>query len=228
MDGTGLLFEEFLSFYDGDCQVIILPTDIPQDYASLAIYVASTLPTEDCIILAESFSGGIVPHLLGSQNQQIKGVIFIASFLSCPNRALLEIAKRLPIKKFARLPYSDLMQRFLFFDKNTSPDQISLFNKVLESIPDTALRARFNTMIEMRAPSQSMTMPAAYIQASGDRLVSNDKWVEISKLFEDINLYQVKGPHFVLQSLPEESAGKVYEAVCFLIQHQTRKQPVQK
>ncbi len=213
MDGTGLLFEEFLSFYDGDSQVIALPVDGSQDYASLANYITRTLPVEDCIILAESFSGGIVPHLLNGSNQQIKGIIFVASFLTCPNKALLEIAKRLPIKKLARLPFSTSLLRLLFLGRCSTTNQISMFKKVLQSVPDKVLRARIQSMIEMQAPRKSMTIPAIYIQATEDRLVSTDRWGEFADLFEYIRLCQVKGPHFVLQSLPEESAERVFEAV---------------
>ena len=141
MDGTGLLFEEFLSFYDGDSQLIALPTDISQDYASLTSYVSSVPPEKDC-------------------------VIFFASFLSCPNKALLVIAKKLPLKKLYNLPFSTFIHRLLFIGSRTSPKQISLFNKVLESVPDTVLRARINSMIEMQGPRQLMTIPAVYIQAT--------------------------------------------------------------
>lgn len=228
MDGSGRLFDNFLSFYGDDNQIIVLPTDIPQDYPSLANYVTTLLPAEDCIILAESFSGGIVPHLINGSNQQIKGIIFVASFLSCPNRTLIEIAKRLPIKIMSKLPFSDLIQRYLFFDNKTSPEQLSLFNNILESIPSTILRARFNTMIGMQAPSQPTTIPAVYIQATRDKLVSADKWLEISNLFDGIKRVQIMGPHFVLQSLPEESARRVFEAVFFLTPRQALKQPKQK
>ena len=46
-------------------------------------------------------------------------------------------------------------------------------------------------------------------------MVSANKWAEFSNLFENIELDQIKGPHFVLQSSPEDSARKASEAVGF-------------
>ena len=98
MDGTGELFEEFLSNFDGDYIVIPLPQSGSQDHVFLANIIKEQLPTEDFVLLAESFAGGIIPELLRQNNPHLKGVIFIASFLSSPNQLLLSIAKFLPIK----------------------------------------------------------------------------------------------------------------------------------
>ena len=91
MDGTGELFEGFLSNFDGDYIVISLPQSGPQDYASLANIIKEQLPTDDYILLAESFAGGIVPELLKLKLPKMKGVIFVASFLSSPNKYLLSL-----------------------------------------------------------------------------------------------------------------------------------------
>jgi hypothetical protein len=55
MDGTGELFAEFLSYYDGDHLVISLPEFGPQDHATLAEVINNQLPMEGYILLAESF-----------------------------------------------------------------------------------------------------------------------------------------------------------------------------
>jgi hypothetical protein len=44
MDGTRELFEEFLSFYDGEHLVISLPQNCPQDHDSLARTLEKQLP----------------------------------------------------------------------------------------------------------------------------------------------------------------------------------------
>lgn len=101
MDETGELFADFLSHFKSDHKIIPLPQLGPQNHKKLAENIESQLPNEDFILLAESFSGGIVPELLRTKNHHIKGVIFEASILSSPNKYLLTIAKQLPIKLLA-------------------------------------------------------------------------------------------------------------------------------
>lgn len=72
MDGTGLLFKEFRSCYEGESLIISLPTDTHQGYQSLAMAIEKQLPQEDYILLAESFSGGLVQHLLNYSSNHIK------------------------------------------------------------------------------------------------------------------------------------------------------------
>ena len=54
----------------------------PQDHASLAKFIKEQLPAEDYVLLAESFAGGIGPELVKLKPKHLKGVIFVASFLS--------------------------------------------------------------------------------------------------------------------------------------------------
>ncbi len=97
MNGTADLFTKFLSNFDGDYIVISLPDFGAQDHASLAKVIYEQLPKQEFVLLAESFSGGIVPELLQLKPTHLSGVIFVASFLSCPNKYLLGVAKLLPI-----------------------------------------------------------------------------------------------------------------------------------
>ena len=220
MDGTGELFEEFLSYHDGEHLVISLPQNGPQDHSSLAKSLEIQLPKEDYILLAESFSGGIVPELLKQDLTNMKGVIFVASFLSSPNRYLLPIAKILPIKALASAPLSKIGHKFLLLGQDASNALLSKFIKVTKSIPDHILKSRLAVMSQQGLPLATFDVPTVYIQALSDRLISPRKSRELSNVFRNIEYIEIDGPHFLLQAKPKESSQIVAKAIASIINHQ--------
>jgi len=220
MDGTGELFEEFLSYYDGEHLVISLPQNCPQDHLSLAKSLDKQLPKEDYILLAESFSGGIVPELLKQDLTNMKGVIFVASFLSCPNRYLLPIAKILPIKALASAPLSQIGHKFLLLGQGASKALLSKLIKVTKSIPDHILKSRLAVMNLQKLPLATFDVPTVYIQALSDRLISPGKSRELSNVFRNIEYIEIDGPHFLLQAKPKESSQAVAKAAVLIMNNQ--------
>jgi alpha-beta hydrolase superfamily lysophospholipase len=217
MDGTGELFEGFLLNFDGDYIVISLPQFGHQDYASLANIIKEQLPTEDYVLLAESFSGGIVPELLKLNPTHLKGVIFVASFLSSPNKYLLLIAKLLPIKALASAPLSNIVYKSLFLGQGASKEHLAKFVKVILSIPDQVLKNRLEVMRQQRLPTTTFNIPIIYIQALSDRLISSKKGREFTKVFSNIKYIEIEGLHFILQAQPKESARLVTEAMSLIL-----------
>jgi pimeloyl-ACP methyl ester carboxylesterase len=217
MDGTGELFTEFLSYYDGDHLVISLPESGPQEHATLASVINKQLPTEDYVLLAESFAGGIVPELLKLNPSHMKGVIFVASFLSSPNKYLLQIAKLLPIKALASVPLSNIVYKSLFFGQRTSKELLSKFITVTKSIPDLVLKNRLEVMSQQRLPITTSDIPSIYIRALSDRLIPSQKGREFTKVFSNIKYIEIEGPHFILQAQPKESARLVTEAMSLIL-----------
>ncbi len=217
MDGTGDLFTEFLSYYDGDSLVISLPESGPQDHATLANVINNQLPTEDYIILAESFAGGIVPELLKLEPTHMKGVVFVASFLSSPRSYLIGVAKLLPIKILASLPLSNIAHRLLFLGQEATKPLLSKFVNVIKSIPKQVLSSRLEVMKRQQLPQITFDIPAIYVQALSDRLIPSQKSREFSKVFTNIKYIEIEGPHFILQAQPKEAAQLVTVAVSSII-----------
>jgi len=217
MDGTGELFAEFLSYYDGDHLVISLPESGPQDHANLANVINKQLPNEDYILLAESFSGGIVPELLKLNLTHMKGVIFVASFLSSPRGYLIGLAKLLPIKTLASLPLSNIVHRLLFLGQEATKPLLSTFANVIKSIPKQILSSRLEVMKRQQLPQVTFNIPAIYIQALSDRLISPKKSQEVAYVFKHVEFVDIEGPHFILQAKPRLAARLVTEAVSSII-----------
>lgn len=213
MNGTGELFAEFLSYYDGDHLVISLPESGPQDHATLANVINQQLPNESYILLAESFSGGIVPELLKLNPTHIEGVIFVASFLSSPHSHLIGLAKLLPIKALVSLPLSNIAHRLLFLGQEATKPLISKFVSAIEPIPKQVLSSRLEVMKKQLLPQATFNIPAIYIQALSDRLISLKKSQEVAYVFKHVEYVEIEGPHFILQAKPREAARLVTEAV---------------
>jgi len=206
MNGTGELFSEFLSYYDGDHLVISLPVSGPQDHATLANVINQQLPNESYILLAESFSGGIVPELLKLNPTNIKGVIFVASFLSSPRSHLIGIAKLLPIKALVSLPLSNIAHRLLFLGQEATKPLLSKFVNVIKSIPKQVLSNRLDVMKRQQLPQVTFDIPVIYIRALSDRLISTKKSQEVANVFNRVEFIEIEGPHFILQAKPKETA----------------------
>jgi len=213
MDGTGKLFTEFLSYYEGDHLVISLPESGPQDHATLANVINRQLPNESYILLAESFSGGIVPELLKLNPTHIKGVIFVASFLSSPRSYLIGLAKLIPIKALVSLPLSNIAHRLLFLGQEATKLLLSKFVNVIRSIPKQVLRNRLEVMKRLQLPETTFDIPTIYIRALSDRLISTKKSQEVANVFNHIEFVELEGPHFILHAQPRESAVLVNKLI---------------
>jgi len=213
MDGTGELFETFLNHYKGDVQVIPLPSQGKQNYARLADEIAKVLPKEEFILLAESFSGGLVEPLINKAGDRIKAVIMVVSFLSPPNKLILTLSKLLPVKLFAAIPMATMAHRLLFLGDDASPQLIDQFTKVIKKLPKKLLEQRIEAISSLKLPTQKMDTPLVYIQAGQDKLIRAEKFQEIEQCFVDASLYQIDGPHFLMQTKSEAVARVVEEAV---------------
>ncbi|WP_156115676.1 hypothetical protein [Colwellia psychrerythraea] len=183
-----------------------MPKSGPQDHATLANVINKQLPTENYVLLAESFAGGIVPELLKLNPTHMKGVIFIASFLSSPRKFLIKLAKLLPIKALASAPLSVIAHKLLFFGHGSSKELLSKFVKVIHSISEQVLKNRLEVMSKQRLPEITFDIPSIYIRALSDRLISPMKSHEVSNVFNNIEFLEIEGPHFILQAKPREVA----------------------
>lgn len=219
MDGTGELFSDFVSNFDGETVVISLPQSGPQEHEFLAKAIERKLPNEDYILLAESFSGGIVPELLKRNLIHLKGVIFVASFLSCPNRLFLPIAKLLPLQALASAPLSKVAVKYLLLGQDASNTLLSKFVGITKSIPKQVLKNRLKVMSKQRLPLATFDIPSVYVQACSDKLITAQKSRELGKTFKNIRFIEVDGPHFILQAKPKESAHLVAEAIASILNY---------
>ncbi len=212
MDGTGDLFSPLLRVLsEFDCEVIALPQTGDQGYSSITKQVREKLPEEDFVLVAESFSGPIGAALAKEGCANLKGIIFVATFLSAPSKLLLAFAKFLPLKLLSRLPLSTFFHKALFLGSGASNELVNLFQSTIGSLPSSLIRARLGAMYSLSHDPEAIDLPVAYIQATSDKLVPPTKAVEFSCSFNNIIFKTVEGPHFLLQANPTECAAVISE-----------------
>ncbi|MGF1767098.1 hypothetical protein L4D06_06905 [Enterovibrio makurazakiensis] len=214
MDGTGNLFDEFVSFYRGETAIISFPHLGSQSYEDLSAFVVSKLPKEDHILLAESFSGGLIPHLIQHDNKHTKGIIFVASFLSCPRPSLIRLVLLLPIKRLSSIPGANLMHRLLFLGWDVQESIVATFTSTISNLPEATLKSRLRSILSLKNTMAShSSLPCVYIRPISDLLIPEGKAKEIPTSFTNCSYRPIVGSHFILQSSPQMLANEVRQAV---------------
>lgn len=214
MDGTGRLFAPLLNqITDHQCMVIALPQSGPQDYPTLANFVHDKLPDDDFILIAESFSGPIAATIAQQNHSSLKGVIFIATFLTPPHVMLLKLAQFLPIKWMSNLPGAHMMQKFLFFNKPVNLKLLILFNEVIDTVPSQVLRDRLKSISLLKTSDFNCVVPSLYVSATEDKLVSADKIKDFQQRFTHLSVQKINGPHFIIQTCPEKCGQMIHNFV---------------
>ncbi|WP_223789108.1 alpha/beta fold hydrolase [Marinicella meishanensis] len=208
MDGTGELFGPLLAALpDQDCLVLPLPATGPQDYATLVQKIHAELPTEPCVLMGESFAGPIAAQL--SALPQVQAVIFVATFLSAPSRLLLSLARWLPISGMMRMPGANGVLRVLMLGREASGPFLKQFKTVVEQVDDQTLKNRMVAMQKLDPKLARVNKPAIYLQPAHDRLVPKSKAIAFKQHFPAIQIQAIAGPHFILQSKPNQAAALI-------------------
>ncbi len=213
LDGTGRLFKGFLQHYPGDAQVVPLPNDGPQDHGTLAHRILPQLPEEDFVLLAESYSGLIAAHLMAMGLAQLKGVIFVASFLKSPNPWLLRLGAVLPLDRPPGGFVPSYLYRSLILGQQASDALIREFLQVITQVPAGLLKQRIRVLHGLQAPRIESDRPVFYLQAQNDHLIGKDCWKDLKRHFPAAKCYSVDGPHLLLQSQPQVTSSLVAKLV---------------
>lgn len=205
MDGTGLLFRPLLPLIPGPSEIITFPSAPPQTYQSIYTHIKARLPTEDFYLVAESFSGPIAARLASDNVAHLKGIIFVATFLSCPCKILVRLARRLPFIILLNMPFSTYIIRKFFI----GPDfPITLFHQAMAKVSNRDLKHRLATLESLVDNPNTIYPPlkALYLRAENDVFISRKHTDEYIRAFPNIAITDIPGPHFLLQSRPNECA----------------------
>ncbi len=217
LDGTGLLFHPLLEKLPDHVNKLVIsyPTDQCFDYEQLAQWVFSQLPKDDFILVAESFSG-YVAYLIGLKKpNHLQSIIFVASFLTNPNPLLLGLSKVIPMSILLKFTIPNFIVKRFLLGGNISQDTIKLFKDAISKVNTKVLTHRLKLLSKLSYPAQTCDVQAIYIQASNDRLVSTQSLEVFKKVFINLTVYEIYGPHFVLQSNPEECVKIIRSILSF-------------
>lgn len=212
MDGTGLLFADFLSALGErfPTRVVRYPTDKPLSYDALRTHVASALP-EDApfVILAESFSGPLAISLAAERPAGLKGLILCCTFSRNPRPALALLGRAASSLPLPFLPIGPLGR--LLLGKHGTRALRQAFAATIAQVPSRVMQARLKSVLSVDVTDQlaRINVPTLYLQATEDRVVPARAGALICENCPTAKLTRIRAPHFLLQTQPHEAAREI-------------------
>jgi pimeloyl-ACP methyl ester carboxylesterase len=209
LDGTGTLFADFIAALGKDFSPIVVsyPNDQDLNYHALEEWVRARLPVNQAyLLLGESFSGPIAVSIAASHPPGLIGVILSCSFVRNPVPAfhplkrtlgLLPVKNKLTISVFARL-----------LAGKSSARVRKEMRQALEHVAAHTVRTRLRAVLETDYSDKlkQINVPILYLKASQDRVVPARAIRHILALVPSVQVVTFKGPHLLLQALPDEVA----------------------
>lgn len=211
LNGSGRFHAPFLQALLPECRghVLPLPNHGPQDYEYLCEHYSIYLTQRKCpvILLGESFSGPLVYELACKFPQQVKAVIFAASFVANPRPILSRVpAPAWLFKLGAKLPAWPLY-RLAF--RGQGERYWSLFMDERRQLNAPIWAARIAAVAARKTPQQVLVMPCLYLQADRDYLIRPSALKAIRSIAPKLTVAQLAGTHLILQTNPQACAAAV-------------------
>ncbi|WP_148665463.1 alpha/beta fold hydrolase [Sulfurifustis variabilis] len=216
LDGTGLLFERFVGALPNDIPVRTLayPRDVPLSLPQYAELAARDLPSGRTVLLAESFSSLVALALLAGGAVSPRAIVFCAGFAEPPRPLLLGLARMIPGTGTLIRHAPDVLLRYSCLGGSRDPALLAWLRSALARVSPVVLEQRLALIGQRRRFfRERCTVPCHYLQAGNDRLVPAGaaRWFDAH--FASCNVQRIEGPHFLLQTRPEECARRVTEIV---------------
>lgn len=211
LDGTGLLsahFVEAMQARGQQMQVLPLPLQGPQDYATLASILGPQLPASPFVLLAESFAGPLAIELAAAGLPGLRGLILSTTFARRP--VPLPAASARMLAPAWPLPPLALMARLLLGQWRTRANLREL-GQAITQVPAAILRQRAATTLQadVRALLPELVLPTLCLHGRQDRLLWPPSVAELQALLPDARHVSLEGPHLLLQARADAAAAEV-------------------
>ena len=213
MDGTGQLFEPFVRALPGECQTtqVAYPPNVDLGYSELLPYVREQLPHEPYVVVAESFSGPLGVVLAAEQPALLKGLILCSSFVRNPLPPTLGWLKLFVSSRLFRRPPSAWVVRLLLVGNSAPVELVEAVRNTVSSVEPEVLAGRLHAILQVEVSSilSEISVPKFYLASSADRLVGGRGVEQVKQACSDIEVFELRGPHFLLQACPAEAASVI-------------------
>jgi pimeloyl-ACP methyl ester carboxylesterase len=214
MDGTGDLFDQVQGALkqDLETQVISYPVDRVLGYLELTEYVRARLPADEpFVLLGESFSGPIATEIASMAPSNMVGLILCATFVRSPHSIPLPVNHTL-LRMGFKLARGYLVWKVLLGNFHTRALQLQI-QAAVDKVATRVLAGRVFAMTKADASEalRATRLPVLYLRAIRDRLVPLSATTYVVKTNPAVQVVDVVGPHFLLQSKPAECAKQIIE-----------------
>lgn len=217
LDGGGALLADFLAAMRPrfDARALAYPADPAMGYAELTDWAWPRLPADEpFVLIGESFSGPVAIGLAARRPPQLRALVLCASFARAPRppwsplglAALPAWTHRLPLQ---RLPLAAVARATL--GAWSTPQRRQRLRAALATLDPAVLRKRLGEIarVDARAALADVAVPALYLRANADRLVSQESWAEIRRVRPQAECIALDAPHFVLQACAADAAMRI-------------------
>lgn len=209
LDGTGRLLSSIAKELGEKRSIVVAyPNSGHHSYDDLEALVRSRVPTDgNFVLVAESFSGPIAVRLAAHPPKGTLGVVLAATFVTAPRRLLAAVPRICAKVAFSiRPPRVALRLGLLGLDVDEA--LIDITREAVHSVPADVLAHRLRMVADVDALDafKSAAVPVAYIRAGDDRLVPHSVADELSAVSPGLRVYDIDGPHLILQREPEKAA----------------------
>jgi len=212
MDGTGLLFADFISALglEFETHVVTYPDAPSLGYKELELVARSFLPdNQPFVLLAESFSGPIAISISASKPRGLIGLILCCSFARNPRFLLAGIETLLKLFP-PKLAPMGILSKYLLGRSSSNHLRVAL-EEALATISSNTLRARVKAVaaIDVSAKLIQIQIPILYLRAIDDFLVTHVASDHILEIAPHVRVVDLEGPHLLLQASPHLAARVV-------------------
>lgn len=216
LDGSGLLFQEFVAALGQSVNTLIVsyPPHSAWGYEELTPYVRRLLPTDrPYVLLGESFSGPIAINIASQGAPGLIGLILCCTFAKNPRPQLSSLSQLLPwipTPPINSMLTSNVAIRLLQgrFATRYWRDRLQL---ALSPLNRHVIQTRLQSVVDVNVTAhlQKLHIPLLYLRALEDQLVFADSAEWIVRKVSQTKVIDFIAPHFLLQTLPKESAASV-------------------
>jgi pimeloyl-[acyl-carrier protein] methyl ester esterase len=226
LDGTGDLYQpliqamniEYSKSSDLSVEVISYPVNQKLEYSDLIEIIEKRLPIEeDFYIVAESFSGVIAFSLASKPaahdlHKRLKGIVFIASFVSTPSSLAKYVAPLIPSQLLSPnvIPKFIVKKLMLGTSGHVSIEQ---FWTAVHKVDPKVLIQRIKAISQIDYKKTIISVPCCYIQANQDWLVPAKNLKHFEQCCPNLETHHVNGPHFIAQAQPQAVAQMILQFI---------------
>lgn len=218
MHGDGELFSDFIKALPEDfaSTTPLYPNDVCLSYADhLRAVEHSASEYGPFVMLAESFSTPIAIQLAATNQPNLKGLVISAGFATSPVRGVLRWIAPILVPVLSYVPVNKIGARVMVPGPAPPNSTSACMRAAIAAVKPKVLMHRVQSVLRCNVLEElrKVTVPILYLQARHDRLVNPICLEEMMRVKPEIEVMQLKGPHMLLQQMPQEAAEIVGEFV---------------
>ena len=205
MDGTGLLFDDFIAQSPTAFRAVVVAFPRSASYDELVESAVDAIPPDGrFLIVAESFSGPIGIRLALRFADRVAGLVLVNTFVVPPRPPALHV---LPWSLIFAVPPPRFVVRALLLDKGASKQFIDRVRSAIARTGADIMTARLRSVLAVNEVGNltRLRCPVLLLRATGDRLVSNQSADVIARYAPHSKICDIPGPHLLLQCRPAEA-----------------------